>query len=314
MSENRNSLYVTLPSNGSPTFYPNNKAANYKNKLGSDLDLEGCWEVGLAEIQYQRSWNVLKDDGCLSIVIFRQDTNGTITTGELTTSDGINYHPLTLRYGVSWNINKSRMNVPAGSIDILHIDFAKGNYSTPEMIAEYVKNTINRGYNTIAPLKDAQGSEILDLMKVHYDNLKKRIMLKSATEHAYLIFYENDSMAALLGFPTIGKLKQMMEHKIKDWLVAPNAPSAYNTPALYIYTDIIAQEHVGQDLVQLLRTVPVSGNHGEIVCRVFEKAYYKRVLNHTIASIEIQVNDDTGALIDFAGGKVICVLHFRRCI
>jgi len=26
----------------------------------------------------------------------------------------------------------------------------------------------------------------------------------------------------------------------------------------------------------------------------------------------MQVNDDTGALIDFSGGKVLCVLHFRR--
>ena len=314
MAQDRNSFYVTLPSNGSKNFFSKNTGSNYKNKLATDLELEGCWEVGMAEMQYTRSWKVLKEDGCISIAIFRADTDGTTKPRLTVTSDGKTSSGFDLLYGVRWSPNIHQLKVPTGSVDILDAEFTKGNYSSPEMIAEYVQTTINRAYNSIATLKDAHNNDIVELIKVQYDSVKKRIMFKTSAEAAFLIIYAKDSMGTLLGFPITVKVDHMQSHRIKDWLIAPKAPAAYNTPTLYIYTDIIEQEHVGHDLVQLLRTVPVSGNHGEIVSRLFEKPYYKRVIKKYISSIEVQVNDDTGSLIDFAGDKVICVLHFRRSL
>lgn len=50
------SFYVTLPSNSSPTVYPNNKLTNYRVKLPQPISLEGQWEVGLAEMIYPHQW------------------------------------------------------------------------------------------------------------------------------------------------------------------------------------------------------------------------------------------------------------------
>jgi len=43
-------FYVTLPSNSSAEYYPDNTVSRYTTKLADKIELEGDWEVGLAEI------------------------------------------------------------------------------------------------------------------------------------------------------------------------------------------------------------------------------------------------------------------------
>ena len=53
---------LTLPSNASITFSPDNKPANYSTTLPSPISLEGEWEVALIDIQYPHNWmNIPKD-------------------------------------------------------------------------------------------------------------------------------------------------------------------------------------------------------------------------------------------------------------
>lgn len=50
-------LYLTLPSNSSLQYFPENTLSNFKTKLSQRINLVGEWEVGLYEIQYPRTWN-----------------------------------------------------------------------------------------------------------------------------------------------------------------------------------------------------------------------------------------------------------------
>ena len=50
-------FYLTLPSNSSMNYYPDNTLAHYTTALAQDVDLSGRWEVGLSEIQYPYSWH-----------------------------------------------------------------------------------------------------------------------------------------------------------------------------------------------------------------------------------------------------------------
>ena len=43
-------FYLTLPSNSSKDYYPENTVAQYRTKLISTIELDGEWEVGLTEI------------------------------------------------------------------------------------------------------------------------------------------------------------------------------------------------------------------------------------------------------------------------
>ena len=57
-----NEFQLTLPSNASITFSPDNKPANYTTTLPSPISLEGEWEVALIDLQYPHNWmNITKD-------------------------------------------------------------------------------------------------------------------------------------------------------------------------------------------------------------------------------------------------------------
>jgi len=45
-------FYVTLPSNSSMDYCPNNTVGRFTTKLNSLIELEGDWEVGLTEISF----------------------------------------------------------------------------------------------------------------------------------------------------------------------------------------------------------------------------------------------------------------------
>ena len=48
-------FYVTLPSNSSMNYYPENTVTKYKTHFAQPISLEGDWGVGLFEIEYHRT-------------------------------------------------------------------------------------------------------------------------------------------------------------------------------------------------------------------------------------------------------------------
>ncbi len=55
-------FYVTLPCNASSLVYPENRISSYTTRLAKAINLKGQWEVGLAEIEYPRSWYNFNDE------------------------------------------------------------------------------------------------------------------------------------------------------------------------------------------------------------------------------------------------------------
>ena len=49
-------FYLTLPSNNSMEYYPENILAQFTSRLPNAINLSGDWEVGLVEIQYPQNW------------------------------------------------------------------------------------------------------------------------------------------------------------------------------------------------------------------------------------------------------------------
>ena len=49
-------FYLTLPSDSSLKYYPENTTACFKTKLSDRIDLDGEYEVGLAQLNYPHSW------------------------------------------------------------------------------------------------------------------------------------------------------------------------------------------------------------------------------------------------------------------
>jgi hypothetical protein len=61
-------FYLTLPSDSSSKYYPENTTAYFKTKLSERISLDGEYKVGLAQFIYPRSWfNFINYDDTISI-------------------------------------------------------------------------------------------------------------------------------------------------------------------------------------------------------------------------------------------------------
>lgn len=58
-------FYLTLPSNSSLNFYPDNTPGAYTTKLPQDFEVTGDYEVGLAEIQFANTYLNVQDKECV---------------------------------------------------------------------------------------------------------------------------------------------------------------------------------------------------------------------------------------------------------
>ena len=139
-----------------------------------------------------------------------------------------------------------------------------------------------------------------------------RFFSQLPTSFCGMVMYKStDELLRLLGFPT--PTVPVLLQQIPFATASTRPQLKFNTPALYVYSDIVGDELVGDVKVPLLRAVPIDGDMGDFVHKEFIRPYYKSLTKGYINSILIEVKDDTGQDIDFTLGKVICTLHFRRC-
>ena len=64
MSNYITSNYITLPSNSSYGYYPNNKSSDYRVHLARELKYKGDYEVALVQFLYTHSWYNLPERAC----------------------------------------------------------------------------------------------------------------------------------------------------------------------------------------------------------------------------------------------------------
>jgi len=62
---------ITLPSNSSQQYFPDNTMTEFTTKLSSTIELTNEWEVGLAEIMFPRSWYTLPKEGLIVLADYR---------------------------------------------------------------------------------------------------------------------------------------------------------------------------------------------------------------------------------------------------
>jgi hypothetical protein len=85
----------------------------------------------------------------------------------------------------------------------------------------------------------------------------------------------------------------------------------FNT--IYVYSDVIKYQIVGDIQAPLIGTVPVQGKRGEQVYWSFSPAYYIPINKTAISTIELRLCNETGDLVPFdEGSDVLCKMHFRR--
>jgi hypothetical protein len=312
MLSQSSSFYVTLPSNGSKDVYPNNKPNSYKNQFPRALQLDGEWEVALTELTYPGTSMSIDRPVKIQICIFRNDNLGKlkgIRTNQSPMLDTV-YFELPLLYnlgshGQIFVIGEEEVD-NVESLDSLLIEIPVGKY-TPKSLVEKFRQVLAA---QVATIESSVKRPFHHLMELTFDEMKNRVCSESL--HQVLIFYyQEDDASSLFGLPKLTDKKFSKEFHLGKYEF-PLPPLVKDSKSLFIYTDIIDNDLVGDALVPLLRTVDILDDLDVIVHKAFDLSYYKRVIPSLLPSIEIQVNSETGALVNFESGEVICLLHFRK--
>ena len=318
MLRQSSSFYVTLSSARSKDVFPNNKPNSFKNQLPRELMLDGDWEVGMTELSYPSTWNSIDKAVRIQFIIYRMDFDGKILGQYSQTNRFENREfkiPLQYNYPIIKFIlhHNPTLLEEVISLDSIVITIPVGRYSITTLEETFKKllaaelSKINRTKHKFFGIE----LEFGNLMDFGYNASLNRFCSKLKYPFVAVILYKDDDGARLFGLPPIGPPGYNLSDVSADF-VFPFAPRLRTTKTLYCYSDIIDNDLVGDTLVPLLRTVEVSGEHGEFVHMPFDKPYYKRVTRSVIPSIEIQLNSETGEEVKFTSGEVECTLNFRR--
>ena len=301
-----NEFQLTLPSNASITFSPDNKHANYTTTLPSPISLEGEWEVALIDIQYPHNWmNITKDIYLIILIETSNKDKGfrtTLSTVLFNYKSKYEEECIELRKQL-WSNKK----VDDNDVLLLYARLPKGYYANVGDLITTLNEEIQDSINGVAAFASNREQTKEVNLVYRYNQIERRVQLfQTGMVGPPEIICLDKQVKSLLeqASPTLPDKKQILT---REKLLLNTIPS------IYIYSDIIKYQFVGDAKVPLLGVLPVQGVDGEQQYWSFNPPYYIPVSMSTLSSVNIHLADDKGDEIPFFGdGKVVARLHFRR--
>ena len=181
-------------------------------------------------------------------------------------------------------------------------------YSTDGGKTFWTSARVDYGYYTSIPeliksINAAMKNELKNNNVAFSYNLRThKVKVTLAAKHQILL---RSQMAKILGFGGD-------DIKIRKSQESPNVAELQIITSVYVYCDIVQPQIVGNTMVPLLRTIPVSGNSGDVITKTFTNIQYVPVQTKSLEDIEILLRTDTGDPVPFERGKVIATLYFRK--
>ncbi len=239
-------FYLTLPSNSSKAYFPNNTVANFRVRLAETIVLPGQWEVALAGLHYPHTWT-------------------------------------TLRRGVQQTFLYKIGTDPYESVIL-----KDAQYSSLQQLIKAINASI---------AKEAQPK-----VKFSYNHSSRKVTVD--VKHGTTVWFIGD-IATVLGFD-------------QDCVIKKKTSSPYAADinggfsSMYVYTDIVDAQFVGDVKVPLLRIVNIEGEYGSTVHASFRNLQYVPVKVNSFETIEMNIKNDRNENVSFEFGKSIATLHFRQ--
>ena len=234
---------MSLPSNSSLNYFPNNTAANFTVKIPYLPDSNAVYECALTEIMFPNRFKNVREKS-----------------------------------------NEIRVFDDSENVTVYKIE----PYYYPTIVS------------LIKKIKDVLPSNVT----ITFDSVEERTRVR--VSDGYSVHFGSD-IARLLGFPSNKRIKS--KNKVSPYHATPSG----GLSTVYVYTDIIKPQIVGETTTPLLRIV--NWNHStkeENTALTFEQLYFSPLKNSHFDTINILLMDDTGREIAFEYGKVVVVLEFRK--
>ena len=297
---------ITLPSNASVQFYPENNPSSYKVNLPKLIELEGEWEVAIVNIQYPFNWPNYKEEfiGVAATLLDMDDTGKQ------------DFHQHSIEYNTEINklpgaeelatiIGEYRRTI-TDPPPVKIVKLPTGFYRINGDIAKYVANLFNKRY-----LVHSREVRIKPNIECFYDSILNRVTFGGR----FLKKYQFLTLSPRF-HNSIGLSSENWENKL--FISEPGKSEDIKTQmeylnTMYIYCDIVKFQIVGDTQAPLLSTLVVQGYPGEQIFCGFNPPYYIPLNQKSISTIEVRICTDTGDLVPFdPSGRVIIQLHFKR--
>ena len=337
MSNYITSNYITLPSNSSYKYYPNNKSSDYRVHLARELKYKGDYEVALVQFLYTHSWYNLPERAC-NIEIKRTIIYNNPSPDIYTSDVGREY----IRY--------------------YYGKLTPGNYQSPLHLIEALNKTIAESLkNPVHPIPEMEELDLPDPLAEEdvgirtdffkYDTISHKVSIESDNaklrnaKRGYdvcwsdlFVFYFHPELNVRLGFTdcidksyTVGLIKEMygdykkgqymtlsgdeiicsLQHEDKGEMTVDVSVGLNN---IYVYSDVMAQiNFVGDTIQSCLRVIPTNiENRNKRV--IFEPANYHffPLRSNTIRDIGVELRTELGELVPFERDSTVITICVRR--
>jgi hypothetical protein len=277
---------MTLPSNSSKLYFPNNTLTKFSTQLQSSIDLSNreSWEVALVDIMFPKTWYTIPDRG----------TTFTVTCNSCQVSAPEQY----------------QKNYPPSTRSV-EIKISSGYYGTIDQLVNKMNKAVNNSIASLTSImKHATSGIEFDNNWVHFKvhDVSKRVVIQ-LQPNVSITF--SDLLISLLG---IGSNQNPIVNSGID-VESTRAQRVYDLNAgihsLYVYCDILEEVTIGDSKAPLLRIVDTAGNQGEMIYKTFHDPRYVPLQRKSFDSIEIDIRDGYGEPMAFESGQLIVTLHFR---
>lgn len=272
-------FYLTLPSNSSEKYYPDNTLTHFITKLHNDVSLSGDWEVALVDIMYPRNWYNINEQ------YLRISCNNCTK--------------------ILPQPNPDEKIEPSYEV---HVGIPSGYYHSIPDLVDAIKESISKTFRRPITAWSSDGVErYVDQTlwpKIRYNPHTKKVIVSMQPQ---MTMKFTEQLARVLAIEP----HQYSPHEmvVKSSITCDIEGGLH---ALYVYCDVLECVPVGDTMAPLLRIVEITGQKGEMTHIQYDQPRYVPLQKKHFDSIEIDIRDDLGENISFDSGKLIVTLHFRK--
>ena len=296
-------IIIFLPSNVKSEYYENT-ITKFKTKLAAPIQLDGDWEVGLANISYTKSWDLKTEKGIIDLIAYDKEAEFEVSEKFLE----INLSNLTdikmlvdlINDSIDKKKVKEKLDFHLPSL-ILHEKFGRVEMKLGIRNHGLCLFKFSKNLNKFLGFDE-------DLLEKYYRD----------TERDYKTKFQNTLNTFVKFDSDVKKNWSPREITPKDGVYSIFSHSRFNFNPdinnLFVYCDIIKPNFVGNDMEPLIRIVgvPHESRYKEEIRENFIDIHFHPLNTNYIESIEIDIKDENKKPIPFQFGRTIVELHFRK--
>ena len=277
-------FYLSLPSNSSKNYYPDNTLTKFTTKLPTAIALQGEWEVGLAEIILPKNWINVNEGQSFTVHYYLIEELYLEHNSETKTE-----------YIATFPLKPGR-----------YVDVKSLLEEINKLLDTYYEDVINSRLETWVPERLKNDGWI----RFTHNSWNETVEIDMLSCSKITM---TDDLADILGF---NKTSLPFRNNSTDIRICFRSDRMcdidFGRHSLYVYCDILEYVPVGDTMAPLLRTIDVTSANKIIIHKSFDRPRYVPLQKLQFETLEVDIRDGFGNPVPFESGTLIVTLHFRR--